>query len=122
MHLYVDSVERKISKREYRLSVILTFERKQKKHLPDLEILTSALKENSMSKLSTRAYLPNIDIYNRFKSANNQIHLSTPLTFKNVCNAFKNGYPVKGAIANPVCISIGISALQLHFVTKSELA
>ncbi len=115
MHLYVDSVERKISKREYRLSVILTFERKQKKHLSDLEILTSALKENSMSKLSTRAYLPNIDIYNRFKSANNQIHLSTLLTFK-------NGYPVKGAIANPVCISIGISALQLHFVTKSELA
>jgi hypothetical protein len=54
-----------------------------------------------MSKVSTRAYLPNIDIYNRFKSANNQIHLSTPLTFKNVCNAFKNGYILKGGITTP---------------------
>lgn len=75
-----------------------------------------------MSKVSARSDLANTAIHNRFKGANNQIHLSTLLTFKNGCNTFKNGYPVKGAIANPVCISIGISALQLHFVTKSELA
>jgi hypothetical protein len=54
-----------------------------------------------MSKVSTRSDLANTAIHNQFKSAKNQIHLSTPLTFKNVCNAFKDGYILKGGITTP---------------------
>lgn len=53
-----------------------------------MEILTSALKENSMSKLSTRAYLPNIDIYNRFKRISQDVSTIPLKAFESACNGF----------------------------------